>query len=190
MVSPTDFWTTKLLKRPFISFIWLLQFRTWFCCSPHFFNYYFPVRVHPLTQTRHFPVIIIMLSFSTLRRSSPFLARRFSTQRSQIRHASTSSSSSSLHNTANPVRTWFGRNALSTVLAGASVSGLLLYGYSSSHNSEFDSSLLKSSISSLVDRSTPISEDQERRRSFLSKISLPECSGALLFGGKFLSSFF
>ncbi|KAH1203612.1 Calcium uptake protein, mitochondrial [Glycine soja] len=118
-----------------------------------------------------------MLSFSTLRRSSPFLARRFSTQRSQIRHASTSSSSSSsLHNTANPVRTWFGRNALSTVLAGASVSGLLLYGYSSSHNSEFDSSLLKSSISSLVDRSTPISEDQERRRSFLSKISLPECS--------------
>ncbi|CAJ1972062.1 unnamed protein product [Sphenostylis stenocarpa] len=122
-----------------------------------------------------------MSSFSTLRtRSSPFIAQHLSIQLFQIRQSSTSSPASSLLNTTGPVRPGFGRTALSTALAGSSVLGLLLYGfYSYSPNSDFDS------IASLVDRSTPNSEDQERRPSFFPKFSLPESSGSLLLGDAF-----
>nr|KYP46781.1 Calcium-binding atopy-related autoantigen 1 [Cajanus cajan] len=120
-----------------------------------------------------------MSSISTLRsRSSPFIAQRLSIQRFQIRHSSTSSPASSLLNSSDPVRTGFGLRCISTVLAGTSL-GFLLYGFcSSSPNSEFDSALLKSSISSLVDWSTPTLEDPNRRRSFFPKFSFPEINDA------------
>jgi len=128
-----------------------------------------------------------MSSFSAIRtRSSPFIAQSFSIHRFQIRHSSTSPSASSILNTPDPdpdpVPTGFGRTALSTALAGSSVLGLLLYGfYSFSPTKDFDS------IASFVDRSTPNSEDQNEPRSFFPKFSLPESSGSLLLGGKFLS---
>ncbi|KAL2318055.1 hypothetical protein Fmac_031931 [Flemingia macrophylla] len=111
-----------------------------------------------------------MSFFSTLRsRSLPFLAqRRSSIQRFQIRHSSTTSS---LPNASNPVRTGFGLKCVSTVLAGTSL-GFLLFGFRSpSPTSEFDSALLKSSISSLLHRSL---QDPNRRRSVFPKFSLPE----------------
>jgi len=123
-----------------------------------------------------------MASFSAFRtRSSPFIAQRFSIQRFQIRHSSTSSSASPLLNSPDPVRTGFGRTALSTALAGSSVLGLLLYGFYSFSPTSVDS------LASLVDRSTPNSEDQKRLSSFFPKFSLPESSGSLLLGGKFFS---
>ncbi|KAK7383486.1 hypothetical protein VNO78_29165 [Psophocarpus tetragonolobus] len=130
-----------------------------------------------------------MSSFSSLRtRSSPFLAHRF-----QIRRSSASSSAPSLLSGPNPVRTALARTSLSTVLAGTAV-GLLLYGfYTSSPNSDFHSSpLLKTSLSSLVDRSTPSLDDHDpqRRRSFFPKISLPETSGSLLLGDAFRRKIF
>jgi len=124
-----------------------------------------------------------MSSFSSFRtRSSPFIAQSFSIHRFQIRHSSTSPSASSHLNSGDPVRTGFGRTALSTALAGSGVLGLLLYGfYSFSPTANFES------IASLVDRSTSNSEDQKPpRRTFFPKFSLPESSG-LLLGGKFLS---
>ncbi|XP_014504527.1 calcium uptake protein, mitochondrial [Vigna radiata var. radiata] len=117
-------------------------------------------------------------------RSSPFIAQSFSLHRFQIRHSSTSSPASSLLNTADPVRTGFGRTALSTALAGSGVLGLLLYGFYS-----FSPTLNFESIASLVDRSTPNSEDQKPRRSFFPKFSLPESSG-LLLGDEFRRNIF
>ncbi|KAK7320674.1 hypothetical protein VNO77_30368 [Canavalia gladiata] len=131
-----------------------------------------------------------MSFFSTLRRkSSPFVNQHLSIQRFQIYHSSTassSSSSSSLLNRTNPVhRTGFGRKWIPTVLAGSSL-GLLLYCFSFSiPNSEFDSALLKTSLSSFVDWSAPSYDNQNRRRFFFRKNSLPESTGSLLFGDAF-----
>ncbi|XP_027329326.1 calcium uptake protein, mitochondrial-like isoform X2 [Abrus precatorius] len=132
-----------------------------------------------------------MSSFSTLRRSPPFLTQHFSIQRFQIHHSSTSSSTSSLLKTANPVhRTGFGRKWFPSVLAGTSL-GLLLYCFFfSALNSEFDSALLKTSLSSFVDRSAPTSDDQNRRRSLFDNFSLPESTGTLLFGDAFRRKIF
>ncbi|XP_027940369.1 calcium uptake protein, mitochondrial [Vigna unguiculata] len=127
-----------------------------------------------------------MSSFSSFRtRSSPFIAQSFSIHRFQIRHSSTSPSASSHLNSGDPVRTGFGRTALSTALAGSGVLGLLLYGfYSFSPTANFES------IASLVDRSTSNSEDQKPpRRTFFPKFSLPESSG-LLLGDEFRRNIF
>ncbi|RDX62655.1 Calcium uptake protein, mitochondrial, partial [Mucuna pruriens] len=112
-----------------------------------------------------------MPSFSALKRSAHFLAQHLSIQSYQIRHSSSAS-------TANPVRTGFAPKCVSTVLAATSL-GLLLYGlHSSEPGSEFDFALLKSSIASIVDRSTPPTSEDQKRRSFFSRFSLPQSSDA------------
>ncbi|XP_061376407.1 calcium uptake protein, mitochondrial isoform X2 [Gastrolobium bilobum] len=122
-----------------------------------------------------------MSSFSSMRRPSPF-TQQFSIQQLRIRYSSTSSSSSSsaasFLNTTNPVSR-FSWKWFSAIVAGTSL-GFLLYTFATP-NSKFDSALLKTSLSSLIDWSS----DEIRRRfspSFFEKLSLPESTGTLLFG--------